>query len=80
MTYTVEVRAIDGWTRHSEHESYGAAVNQADLVHGRVAGDRDAWEWARRNQGCTLSWDEWQGQDDSERDEYEAGAAGIGTD
>lgn len=34
--YEVEVKAIGGWTRHSEHENYGDARNQADLVHGRV--------------------------------------------
>ena len=38
--YTVEVKAIGGWTRHSEHDSYCDAVDQADLVHGRVV-DRE---------------------------------------
>jgi len=38
--YTVEVKAIGGWTRHSDHDSYGDAVDQADLVHGRVV-DRE---------------------------------------
>jgi hypothetical protein len=37
MTYTVEVMAAVGcWTRHSVHTSCRAAVDQADLVHGRL--------------------------------------------
>jgi hypothetical protein len=36
MPYEVEVRAIGGWTRHSSHASYKDAVDQADLVHGRI--------------------------------------------
>ena len=34
--YKVEVKAIGGWTLHSEHRSYRDAVDQADMVRGRV--------------------------------------------
>lgn len=78
-TYRVEVKAVAGWTTHSEHESYREAVDQADMVHGRVAGDEDAWKWATQNQGYTGTFADWQAMDDGERAEYEAGAAGIGT-
>jgi hypothetical protein len=40
--YTVEVKAIDGWTRHSEWDRLTDARDQADMVRGRVvsaAGD-----------------------------------------
>lgn len=37
MKYKVEVKAIGGWTHHSEHESYRDALDQAEMVHGRVA-------------------------------------------
>jgi hypothetical protein len=40
MMFTVEVKAIDGYTTHSTHDSYRDAVDQADMVRGRVvAGD-----------------------------------------
>lgn len=35
-TYAVEVKAVDGWTTHSEHASYEDARDQADMVHGRL--------------------------------------------
>ena len=84
MSYTVEVKAIGGWTRHSEHESYRAAVDQADMVHGRVMvgdemSDESAWRYAVANQGFEGDFAAWQTQDDDERAEYETGAQGIGT-
>lgn len=77
--YTVEVKAIAGWTTHSTHESYRDAVDQADMVRGRVAGDKEAHAWAVANQGFAGTFEEWQAQDDDERQEYELGAAGIPT-
>jgi len=77
ITYKVEVKAVDGWTLHSEHDSYRDAVDQADMVHGRVVGDEQAWKWAVNEQGFVGTYAEWQAQDDEERNEYELGAAGI---
>lgn len=34
--YVVEVESIDGWTVHSSHSSYRDAVEQCDMVHGRI--------------------------------------------
>jgi hypothetical protein len=79
MTYTVEVKAIDGYTTHSTHDSYRDAIDQADMVKGRVAGDREAYEYAKANQGFGGDYSEWQAQDDDERAEYELGAAGVPT-
>lgn len=75
------------WTKvgfHSSHASYRSAVDQADMVHGWVRtatgiSDHRAWKSAVVNQGCELNWDQWQGQDDDEREEWECGAQGIGT-
>jgi hypothetical protein len=36
MKYVVEVKAIGGWTRHSEWTRRADAQDQADMVHGRV--------------------------------------------
>jgi len=82
--YQVQVAAIDGWTDHSEHASYRDAVDQADMIHGRVvtpvgATDREAWERAVAEQGYLGTFGEWQRQDDEERAEYEDGASGVGT-
>jgi hypothetical protein len=39
--FAVEVKAIGGFTQHSTHASYRDAVDQADMVRGRVVvGDR----------------------------------------
>lgn len=65
--------------RHSTHASYGDAVDQADMIHGMVAGDAEAWDYARRHQGFAGDYAEWQSQDDDERREYEMGAADIPT-
>lgn len=76
------------WTKlgyHSVHASYRDAVDQADMVHGEViipaTGISDKWAWtlAVAGQGCELSWNEWQAQDNDERDEWELGAQGVGT-
>ena len=82
--YMVEVKAIGGWTRHSEWASYRDAVDQADMVHGRVitpggGTDYAAWQYAVAAQGYADDYAAWQGQDDDERAEYEHGAAGIPT-
>lgn len=85
MMYHVEVQAIDGWTRHTSWESYRDAVDQADMVHGRVtlasgATDREAHAYAHTHQGFGGNYEEWQRLDDAERDAYERGAAGEPTD
>ena len=75
------------WTKlgyHSVHASYRDAVDQSDMVHGWVVtaagiSDQRAWRAAVANQGCELTWSEWQSQDDEEREEWELGAQGIGT-
>lgn len=77
--YQVEVKAIGGWTTHSAHNSYRDAVDQAGMVGGRVVGDEAAWKYAVASQGCDLTYAEWTAQDDDERAEYEAGAAGEPT-
>jgi hypothetical protein len=77
--YTVEVKAIGGYTTHSTHDSYRDAIDQADMVRGRVVGDEAAWKYAVADQGFTGDFAEWQSQDDGERAEYESGAEGIGT-
>lgn len=77
--YEVEVKVSGEWTHHSNHQSYRDAVDQADMVRGRVTGDEAAWKWARDNQGFHGDFAAWQSQDNDERSEYEAGAAGIPT-
>lgn len=77
------------WTKvdgvyHSSHASYRDAVDQADMIHGWVTSatgisDKRAWTFAVANQGCELTWDQWQSQDDDEREQWELGAQGIGT-
>ena len=92
-TYTVEILVDvverphlrhETWDRHSTHRSYRAAVDQADMAGGRVAindgmTDKKAHQWAVDNQGFGGDYQEWRSLDDSERDEYEDGAAGIPT-
>lgn len=39
MNYTVETRAIGGWATHSTHGTLENAIDQSDLVHGRVIPD-----------------------------------------
>lgn len=83
MTQIFEVATANG-IFHSTHHSYRDAVDQADMIHGQVLlatglSDRDAWKWAVRHQGCGLSWEEWTGQDNEEREGWELGAQGIGT-
>lgn len=82
--YTVEVKVGGGWTMHSQHESYHDAVDQSDMVHGRVmlstgGSDMQAWRWAAANQGFDGDFAAWQSLDDDERAEYEKGAAGLPT-
>jgi len=77
--YHVEGQSVAGWTLHSEHESFREAVDQADMVRGRVAGEEKAHAWATANQGFTGDFAEWTSQDDEERAEYESGAAGLPT-
>jgi hypothetical protein len=84
--YIVEVQTCVGtWTEHSRHASYRDAVDQADMVHGRVmvgdgeTSDRDAWRYAVAEQGYDGDFAAWQSQDDDARDAYEAGARRDGT-
>ena len=78
-SYIAEVLIGGVWTIHSEHNSFRDAVDQADMVHGRVRGEDFAYRWAKSDQGFTGTFDEWMAQDDEERDQYENGASGIGT-
>lgn len=78
--FSVEVKAIGGWTTHSTHAGYRDAVDQADLVGGRVLcndgkTDEQAWKHAVQHQGYDGDFTSWQSQDDDERGEYEAAAA-----
>ena len=72
--YTVEVKSVSGWTQHSEYTSFRDAVDQADMVHGRIAGENLAHRWAVANQGYAGTFAEWMSQDDDARMEYEIGA------
>ena len=92
--YTVEI-ALEHpreeettWDRYSTFNSYRDAIDQADMVHGRVivgesgegcVTNEEAHRWAIANQGYEGNYLSWCGQDDDEREEYEAGAAGIST-
>ena len=92
-TYTVEilVDAVERphlrhevWSRHSSPRSYRDAVDQADMVGGRVTindgiTDKEAHRWAVTDQGYEGDYLSWSNQDDKERAEYEDGAAGIPT-
>jgi len=79
--YTVEVKDVGGeYILHSTHESYRDAVDQADMVHGRVVltatglSDKKAWIHAVSEQGFTGDFAAWQGQDDEDRNAFEVGA------
>jgi hypothetical protein len=92
-TYTVEILVDvverphlrhETWGHHSEHQSYRNAVDQADMVGGRVTIDdgmldTEAYQWAVDNQGFGGDYQEWRSLDDSERGEYEDGANGLPT-
>jgi len=76
------------WGYHSSHKSYREAVDQSDMVHGRVIvgeggtgcmTDKEAHQWAVENQGYDGDYLAWSHQDDEDRAEYEDGAAGIPT-
>ena len=78
-TYGIEVRTTDGWTTHSIDLSYRDAIDQADMMGGRVrlsTGllDTEAHAYAVRACGCELSYAEWSAQDDAERAEWESAA------
>jgi hypothetical protein len=78
--YTVQVKVGGEYTLHSTHDSYRDAVDQADMVHGRVVvaatglSDEKAWCYAVAEQGFTGDYTEWQSMDDDERNEFEFGA------
>jgi hypothetical protein len=80
MSYAVQVKVGGEFTNHSTHDSYRDAVDQADMVHGRVVvaatglTDRKAWSYAVAEQGFAGDFSEWQSMDDEERSEYETGA------
>ena len=83
--WSVEVKVDQSeWVLHSTGQSFEEAVIQAGMVRGRIRCptgllDTDAWEWAKYNQGFNGTYDEWIQLNDEERQQYEDGAAGIGT-
>lgn len=83
--WTVEIKTEHGdWMKHSMGESYEEAVIQAGIVRGRIRCptgllDTDAWRWAQHNQGFTGTYEQWKELSDEVRQQYEDGAAGIGT-
>lgn len=83
--YLVQVKAIGGWTHHSTHDSYRDAVDQSDMVHGRVLCaatgllDESAWKYAVGEGIFSGDYASWTAMDDEERNEFELGAAGIPT-
>jgi precorrin-6x reductase len=81
--YEVTVKSHDGWTLHSQHSSYREAVDQADMVHGRVMlatgmTDVAAWRYAVVHQGFDGNYAAWSAQNDDERAAYEIGANPVG--
>lgn len=44
LKYRVEVKAIGGWTLHSEHATKKEAIDQADMVRGRVVSRQSGGE------------------------------------
>ena len=80
MMYTVQIKVGGEYTLHSTHESYRDAVDQADMVRGRVVvaatglPDESAWKYAVSHQGFEGDFAEWQSIDDEDRSEYEVGA------
>lgn len=82
--WIVEVKVNNEWVTHSKGESYEEAVIQAGIVRGRILcptglPDTEAWKWAVRMQGFTGTYEEWKELNDETRQQYEDGAAGIGT-
>lgn len=78
--YQVQVKRRDGWDRAMDFESYREAVDQADLLHGRVAvkstgfPDEAAHTYAVAYQGFEGDYGDWRRLNDAERDDYEHGA------
>lgn len=50
-----------------------------EAIARATASDREAFDWARQQQGFTGTYADWQALDDGTRKAYEDGAAGIGT-
>lgn len=48
-------------------------------IYRREIAEAEAYEYARRYQGYTGSWQEWLEMDKDKREEYEEGAQGLGT-
>lgn len=87
--YTVEIPGDEPrlWTEHSSWISYRDAVDQADLVHGRLLignperrmTDKGAYQWAFAENGFEGTYQDWREQSNEEREEFEDAAAGIPT-
>lgn len=83
--YAVQVKVGGEYTLHSTHVSYRDAVDQADMVHGRVIveatgyTDEKCWKYAVAEQGFAGDFSSWQSQDDDQRASFECGSQGLGT-
>ena len=81
------------WEVHSWHSSYSEAIDQSDMIGGRVSigyidewdeanigiTDKSAYEYATKECGFDGGFGRWRTQDDAERDAWEQGASGIPT-
>ena len=55
MAIRVEVKSIGGYTTHSTHDCWKDAIDQADMVHGRiVVDDMDSLEFTGWSDGSEL--------------------------
>lgn len=73
--YKVKVRSLTGWVTHSSFSSYGCAVDQADLVHGKIQDPSGQWDQLAWSKACTEnrfegSYAAWQLLEDSDRDQF----------
>jgi len=55
-------------------------IRLSPLDNEVYARERQAYKWARDNQGFAGTWQDWESLDAETRRQYELGAAGIPTD
>jgi hypothetical protein len=71
--YTVTVKSVSGRKTPSTPTAPPAGLREY------TPAERDAFAWARANQGFAGTFEEWMSLGDYERGDYERGAAGIPT-